>query len=195
MPELTSSLVLRLLACFFLGSIPFAMLSMMGSGINLRTVGSGNPGFNNVLRVSKPRALICLAGDLGKGIAAILFFYRSAEPVSVAWLLGFAVILGHCYSPFLRFNGGKGVAASAGVMLVLYPLLALPGIGSYVVLRIIGRKRKWREEGAFSSLSSWALFAVLVWLIRGPHEAVYAAAMFALVAWRHKDNLRRMVRA
>ena len=108
MPELTSSLVLRLLACFFLGSIPFAMLSMIGSGINLRTVGSGNPGFNNVLRVSKPRALICLAGDLGKGIAAILFFYRPAEPVSVAWLLGFAVILGHCYSPFLRFNGGKG---------------------------------------------------------------------------------------
>ncbi len=193
MPELTISLALRIVACFFLGSIPFAILSMLGSGIDIRTVGSGNPGFNNVLRVSKSRAVICLAGDLGKGILAILLFYRPADPVSVAWILGMAVMLGHCYSPFLKFNGGKGVATSTGVMLVLYPLLAVPCICAYVIFRIIGRKVfHWAEEGAISSLASWALFVVLIEITRGPHETVYAAAMFLIVVWRHRANLRKL---
>ncbi len=67
--------------------------------------------------------------------------------MTVAWILGFAVMLGHCYSPFLRFDGGKGIATSAGVMLVLYPIFAVACVVGYVLLRKIGKKRKWREEG------------------------------------------------
>ena len=58
MPEFTIDLGLRILGAFLLGSIPFAIISMWGSGVDIRTVGSGNPGFNNVLRVSKPRSII-----------------------------------------------------------------------------------------------------------------------------------------
>ena len=192
MPELTAVLLLRLAGSFLLGSIPFAVLSMLGSGVDIRTVGSGNPGFNNVLRVSKPRALFCLAGDLGKGICAILLLYRAAEPMSVAWLLGFAVVLGHCYSPFLRFNGGKGIATSAGVMLVLYLKLALVCVASYVLLRIVGKKLHWREDGALASLASWALFAVLVFFTEGRHMALFALVMFLILTWRHRDNLQRL---
>lgn len=195
MPELTVDLAWRIAVAFLMGSIPFAVVSMWGSGIDIRTVGSGNPGFNNVLRVSKPRAILCLIGDLGKGIAAILLLHRAGEPMTVAWLLAFAVMLGHCYSPFLRFDGGKGIATSAGVMLVLYPLLALVCVVGYVTLRIVGKKLKWPESGAIASLSNWALFAVLVFVFEGTQLGVYALVMLAIVTWRHRDNVERFAAA
>ena len=195
MPELMAGLAPRVVIAFLMGSIPFAVLSMMGSGIDIRQVGSGNPGFNNVLRVSKPRAIVCLIGDLGKGMAAILLFYREGEPMLVAWLLAFAVMLGHCYSPFLRFDGGKGIATSAGVMLVLYVPFALPCFGTYLLLRVIGKKMNWAESGALASLSSWALFAVLILVFRGAGEAALAAIMFGIVTWRHRDNIQRLANA
>jgi len=192
MPDASVALALKALAAFLLGSIPFAVLAMVGSGVDIRTVGSGNPGFNNVLRISKPRALICLAGDLGKGILAIVLLSSATDPIGVRWTMGFAVMLGHCYSPWLRFNGGKGVATSSGVMLVLYPLLALPCGVAYLLGRVGGKKMNWREGGAISSLGSWALFVVLLFFAEGERTALYAALMLAIVTWRHKDNLQRI---
>ena len=125
---------------------------MAGSGVDIRTLGSGNPGFNNVLRYSKPRSIICLTGDFGKGVLAVLLFPRPGEGIEVAWLFGFAVMLGHCYSPFLRFNGGKGIATSAGVMLVLFPELAILCVLVYILARIVGGKMKWPEAGMMASL-------------------------------------------
>ncbi len=97
-----SVLLYQLPICFFLGSIPFALIAMAGSGIDIRQVGSGNPGFNNVLRVSKPRAVITLAGDMGKGYLAVTLFLTlvpNPKPEqTLIWggLSGFAVVLGHC---------------------------------------------------------------------------------------------------
>ena len=126
--ESLGPVALRLLACFALGSIPFAVIAMAGSGIDIRKVGSGNPGFNNVLRVSKGRAVLALIGDMGKGYLALWLVLKawpiggSVAPwpssVGWAWICGFAAVLGHCFSPFLGFNGGKGIATSGGVMLV-----------------------------------------------------------------------------
>ena len=182
-----------LLGSFLLGSIPFAVISMMGSGVDIRSIGSGNPGFNNVLRYSKSRAVVCLLGDLGKGVAAILLFTHASDPVAWRWMHGLAVMLGHCYTPWLRFRGGKGVATSLGVMLVLYPWLALPCVGTYIAGRAVGKKLKWREEGARSSLASSGLFVVLVFLQDGSPAGLWALVFFAVVVWRHKENLRRMV--
>src|SRR5712692_6757431 len=113
-----------LLVCFLIGSIPFAVVAMLGSGIDIRRVGSGNPGFNNVLRVNKERAVLALIGDMGKGFLAVwlaLHVGHQSDRMNLGWLCGFAAVLGHCYSPFLKFHGGKGVATSSGVILVLYP--------------------------------------------------------------------------
>ena len=192
MPDPTTMLALKALAAFLMGSIPFAVLAMMGSGVDIRTVGSGNPGFNNVLRVSKPRAFFCLAGDLGKGILAILLLSTVSDPIGVRWTIAFAVMLGHCYSPWLRFNGGKGVATSSGVMLMLYPWLALPCGITYLAGRVVGKKMRWRESGAMASLGGWALFVVLLLATEGERTALYGAIMLAIVTWRHKDNLQRL---
>lgn len=188
MIEHLAPLLFRCLACFALGSIPFAVLAMLGSGTDIRRVGSGNPGFNNVLRVSKPRAVLTLLGDLGKGFAAVWLFHQSGDSVAIGWLYGFAVVLGHCYSPFLRFNGGKGIATSGGVMLVLYPLWAAMAIGVYVAARVTGSLLKWREAGMIASLSTWAIFSLLMVARIGPQDALYAGIMTLFLAWRHKKN-------
>ncbi len=199
-PSLWGAVALRMLACFALGSIPFAVVAMAGTGIDIRRVGSGNPGFNNVLRVSKPRAVAALVGDVGKGVLAIWLVTR-AWPVSpengvvLGWLFGFAAVLGHCYSPLLKFNGGKGIATSGGVMVMLYPWLAAVAIALFVVLRLTGSYLKWSERGMIASLSSWALFTVLMFLLRGPTDGGLAAAMTLFLAWRHRKNFQNLMSA
>lgn len=186
-------MILHIIICFLLGSIPFAVLAMAGSGIDIRKVGSGNPGFNNVLRVSKGRAAIALAGDLGKGIVALLLAHRAGDAIWQAWAFGFAAILGHCYSPWLKFKGGKGVATSAGVMLVLYWLFAVIALVYFVVARVVcSKKLKLKEAGALASLSSWVLFVLLMLFLVGRLDALCAAIVAAFLFWRHKENLRHI---
>src|SRR2546426_388703 len=179
--ENSAPLLVRFLICFVIGSIPFAVVSMMGSGVDIRKVGSGNPGFNNVLRVSSRRAVAALVGDMGKGVLAVwlvlyawpahlprawaqrawaqgawagvawaashpVFPAHPVFPVGIAlgWSYGLAAVLGHCFSPFLRFKGGKGIATSGGVMLVLYPVWAVIALAYFTAARVAGGKLKWR---------------------------------------------------
>jgi acyl phosphate:glycerol-3-phosphate acyltransferase len=192
--------LIRIAFCFLLGSVPFAVLSMMGTGIDIRKVGSGNPGFNNVLRVNKARAVLTLAGDMGKGLVAVWVALHVGpgapspfNPVTMGWIFGFAAILGHCYSPFLGFNGGKGIATSGGVMLVLYPMWAALALVYFAVTRIALGKLKWHEAGATASLSTWVLFTILVFIFSGRLDGLFAALMTIFLGWRHKNNLRKLL--
>jgi glycerol-3-phosphate acyltransferase PlsY len=192
MVELDSGLAWRLVLCFLLGSIPFAVLAMVGTGIDIRQTGSGNPGFNNVLRVSKRRALLTLLGDMGKGYLAVWFARQAGDTIMTGWLYGLAATLGHCYSPWLRFNGGKGVATSGGVMLALYPGWAAIALAFFAVVRVAGGKLKWREAGMIGSLATWVLFTVLLAAFVGSRDASVAAAMTLFLAWRHKRNFQNL---
>lgn len=178
---------------FLIGSIPFAVLAMAGSGVDIRRVGSGNPGFNNVLRVNKKRAILTLIGDLGKGFLAVWLFYGAGDPIQEGWLYGFSAVFGHCYTPWLGFNGGKGIATSAGIMLRLYPPWAAIGLAVFFVLRILGSRRKWPEAGAIASVSTWVFFSLILGLYESPLAARNAALMTVFLAWRHKSNLRRLM--
>jgi len=193
MPEIDPALLFRLVICFLAGSIPFAVLAMRGTGLDIRQIGSGNPGFNNVLRVSKWRAAMTLAGDLGKGLLAVGLCRQPGESALLGWLYGFAAVGGHCYSPWLRFNGGKGIATSAGVMLVLYPAWATAAVGLYTALRVTARHFKWKESGMIASLSSWALFTVLLLVFLGRNEGSLSALMTGFLAWRHKKNFQNLL--
>lgn len=191
--------VLRLAICFAIGSIPFAVISMAGSGIDIRKVGSGNPGFNNVLRVSKGRAVLALIGDMGKGYLAVWLVLKVwpvqspwPGPIGWGWLCGFAAVLGHCFSPWLRFNGGKGIATSGGVMLVLYPAWALIALAYFALSRVTLGKLKWREAGATASLTTWLLFTLLMLVFVGRADAGYSALLTLFLAARHHANLRKL---
>jgi glycerol-3-phosphate acyltransferase PlsY len=166
---------------------------MWGSGVDIRKVGSGNPGFNNVLRVNKPRALLTLLGDMLKGFLPLYFFWDPAiEPEWQGWLYAFAAVFGHCYTPFLKFNGGKGIATSAGVMLRLFPKWAIAGLAFFVLLRLTGSRLKWREAGAVASVLTWVFFTAVLWLYEGDTAMKHAALMTVFLAWRHKTNIRRL---
>src|SRR5206468_3547835 len=92
--------IIEVLACFAIGAIPFAQLAVWGTGIDITKVGSKNPGFNNVLRVStRPRAVFALIGDIAKGYLALLLF-ASGQPSALQWTMGIAAVMGHCWNPF-----------------------------------------------------------------------------------------------
>ena len=190
---LEPALLLKLLASFAIGSIPFAVVAMWGSGTNIRDVGSGNPGFNNVLRFSKKRALIALAGDLGKGFAAVWLFYEAGHPVNYGWLFGMGAVFGHCYSPWLRFQGGKGIATSAGAMLGIYPSATAAALGFFVIARLLGSRYQIKERGAWASLLTWVFFTAVLHAFQGMPHTQYAALMTLFLVWRHKANLGRML--
>jgi len=214
------NVVIRLLVCFLIGSIPFAVVSMTGSGVDIRKVGSGNPGFNNVLRVSSRRAVAALVGDMGKGALAVwlvLYVWPAHLPqgawaqgawagaawaaghpvfpaeIALAWSYGLAAVLGHCFSPFLKLNGGKGIATSGGVMLVLYPVWAVIALAYFTAARVAGGKLKWREAGTIASLTTWALFVLLMLFFVGRLDAACAAVMLSFLTWRHKKNLQNLL--
>src|SRR5579883_1212555 len=133
--------VWKSIVSFLMGAIPFAKLAMLGTGVDITKVGSRNPGFNNVRRVGYPgRAAFTLIGDILKGSVALLLLGRS-------WLFGVAAVAGHCWSPFLAFNGGKGVATTVGVLLVLEPKITIACLPLYPLLRFFGRKMGWNQEG------------------------------------------------
>lgn len=191
--QFDTQLLLQIVASFVIGSIPFSVIAMWGSGTDIRDIGSGNPGFNNVLRFSKRRALIALMGDVGKGFFPVWLFYSPDQFVNYGWLFGICAVFGHCYSPWLKFQGGKGIATSAGAMLGIYPLLAAGAMGFFVVVRILGSKLNLNERGAWASLLTWVFFTVLTHLQFGMPDTKYSALMTGFLVWRHKSNVLRML--
>ncbi len=186
-------LALKFLAAFFIGAIPFAKVAMLGTGIDITKVGSKNPGFRNVSRVaSRWRAAVCLIGDLGKGLLAVWLLGREETSALTSWGIGIAAVMGHCWSPFLNFNGGKGIATTFGVLLYLQPYITLLCLPLYPVLRFIGGKLKLRQEGAIASLSTAAVISALVLAFRGLELGALAAVMLVVVLIRHTPNLREI---
>jgi len=178
---------LKILAGFLIGAIPFAKLAMLGTGIDITKTGSKNPGFNNVLRVTKNwrRAGVALIGDISKG-------YGDTS-VSEMWFIGIAAVVGHCWSPFLKFNGGKGVATTVGVLLFLEPWITLVCLPLYLILRFFGRKVHWRQEGAIASLATMFVISAVVLGLIGTQPGLLAYLMFSIVLVRHTPNLREIV--
>jgi glycerol-3-phosphate acyltransferase PlsY len=186
-------LVLKILAAFLIGAIPFAKVAMLGTGLDITKVGSRNPGFRNVSRVASWwRAAICLIGDSGKGYFAVFLLAPDETSALAIWGIGIAAVMGHCWSPFLGFNGGKGVATTFGVLLRLQPVITLVCLPLYPLLRFIGGKLKLRQEGAIASLSTAAAISALVIAFRGLELGVFACIMLAIVLIRHTPNLREM---
>ena len=187
--ELDPTHIIRILACFAIGAIPFAKVAMWGTGVDITKVGSKNPGFNNVLRVStKPRAAVALVGDITKGLIAVLLL-SPGVPMWVAWAMGIAAVMGHCWSPFCRWNGGKGVATTVGVLLVLSWKITLACLPLYVIGRLFGRRMGWKQEGAISSLTTMFVLATAVLIL---DSTALAYVMFEIVFIRHIPNLKEI---
>ena len=179
-------LLIILLAAYCLGSISFAVVvSWLMRLPDPRSYGSKNPGATNVLRSgSKVAAVLTLVGDAGKGGLAVWLASYFTDALAA---VGLAAFLGHLYPVFHRFQGGKGVATAAGVLLVLDWRVGLGTILTWVV--IVAALR-------YSSLAALiaALFAPLATLyLLGWQDAVLVAVMSAVLIWRHRANIARLL--
>jgi glycerol-3-phosphate acyltransferase PlsY len=188
MPSCTE-IILTAAAGYCIGSVPFGLLiARFFRGVDPRLGGSGNVGATNVARLCGFRwGLLTLACDLLKGCLPVLFFSSSGN-FGPAYGVGAGVVLGHMFSCFLRFRGGKGVASTVGVFLALAPG-AMIIAGSACLLSI-------RKSG-FVSVGSLVLVCLLplpLLFFGPPGSAVFALFIAALVVWAHRDNIRRLRR-
>jgi len=181
---------LAIVAAYLLGSVSFAVLVSKLMGLpDPHTYGSKNPGATNVLRTgSKAAALLTLIGDSCKGAVAVLLaaFFVTTVPLELA-LVGLAAFLGHLYPVFHRFQGGKGVATAAGVLLALDWRV---GVGTLLTWGIIALFLRYSSLAALVA----ALFAPIgtIYLL-GWQAGVVVAVMSAFLVWRHKGNIERLL--
>jgi len=184
------TVVAVLIVAYLLGAIPFALLLTRGSGVDVRRVGSGNPGAANVWRsVGPARGLSVLVLDCAKGAAAVMIARAVGLDREAQALAGLAVMLGHVFPPWLRFHGGKGVAAAAGAFLVVSPIAL--GVALVVFAIAIGTTR-------YVSLGSilGAIALVVSTVVRHePAGVIGATAVVALIIiLRHRENIERLRR-
>lgn len=183
------TLALIWLFAYLLGSIPFGVLLAKFQRVDLRQHGSGNIGTTNVLRtLGKTAGILTLIGDCGKGYLAVWVAGKVLEAQWAVAVAALAVFLGHVFSVFLKFKGGKGIATGLGVFLYLMPWAGLAAIGIFAVALVITR---------YVSLSSLLAAVSIPWVglyIQAPGPSIYVAAAAAVVtAFRHRENLQRLI--
>ena len=192
---------LGLLLAFLLGAVPFSWLLVWWlRGVDLRTVGSGNPGATNAIRVVGVKwGGLAMALDVGKGLVAVLLIPRFAGVSMNGWLpavCGCAAILGNVFSPFLHFKGGKAVATAGGVFLGLAPYATLfTAVIFFTLLKVT-------KKTSIASLTCAAVLPLILtsewWYRTGDSPGtpvlvlVWSAAFLVLL--RHKENIQRLLR-
>ncbi len=173
---------------YLLGSIPFGLIlaRIAGHG-DIRHIGSGNIGATNVLRTGdKKLAALTLALDMAKGAAAVLVAARWGEPAAIAAAAG--AVLGHLYPAWLGFKGGKGVATALGVLLALAWPVGLACCATWLCVALALR------YSSLAALLALALAPAYAWLIADDRMlALFAVALAALVWFKHRANIERLI--
>ena len=181
-------LLAAFLVGYALGAIPFGLLITRAAGAgDIRTIGSGNIGATNVLRTGrKGLALATLLADLAKGaVPSALAFWLFGPDLAVMAAAG--AVLGHCFPVWLRFQGGKGVATAAGIVLGLTPLVVLPTLAVFVAV-VWGTRYV-----SLGSILAAATAPIAAWLL-GYYQAAELYFLVALlITIKHHANVRRLI--
>ena len=175
---------------YVFGSIPCGLwLVQAFHGIDIRNYGSGNIGATNVFRTVGPAtAVAVLVGDMLKGILALYIIAKFVANPSIVALTALGALLGHNYSLFLSFKGGKGVATGLGLFLYMLPWGAAAGFFIWVVIVLITR------YVSLGSVVAAVVAAVAGWYMDYPFPyAVFGTLACLFVIIRHKDNIKRLM--
>lgn len=180
------------LISYLLGSIPTGYLAGKLRGIDIRSVGSGNIGATNVFRaLGRTAGTVVLALDILKGFCACRFVPAMFEAVpseNLRIVAGIAAILGHNYTCWLRFRGGKGIATSAGVLLGWMPLVLLIVLAVWILVFAASR------YVSLASVSAAVALPAVAWFTDASGRmTVIAALVGALAVYKHRSNLRRLL--
>lgn len=187
-------ILIGMIMAYLFGSIPFSFLVAQARGVDLRMVGSGNIGSANVWRSCGFKAfLVAIVLDFMKGaIPTYIAMYNLALPPVAVILIGASAILGHTFSVFMQFKGGKAVATSGGVLLVVFPAAMIVGAITWaLILRLV-------RISSVASLTAAGVVVVmaLISFAAGMIDPVYmgficAAAVLVLIL--HRSNIQRLL--
>ncbi|MBN1817925.1 MAG: glycerol-3-phosphate 1-O-acyltransferase PlsY [Sedimentisphaerales bacterium] len=195
-------------ATYLLGSVPFGLLMARAKGIDLRNVGSGNIGATNVSRaLGRKWAYVCFVLDCCKGLGPMLLggLLIQHEAISIVslflWLaVGCAAILGHIFSVYLKFTGGKGAATGMGVMLGLYPFYTIPGLITFMIWVVLVLLFRYISLATIIGSAAFPISLAIVialldsWTFASLWPLVLVAAIIAiLVIIRHAENIKRLL--
>jgi glycerol-3-phosphate acyltransferase PlsY len=179
---------------YLVGSLSFAVIVSRAMGLaDPRSYGSGNPGATNVLRSgSKGAAIATLALDALKGylpvLAAVLLADRFGWGNGTVAAVGLAAFLGHLWPVFFRFQGGKGVATAAGVLLAMNPWLGLATLASFAIILFFFR---YVSLASIVAAAFAPFYQLLIW--GGGPITVATVVMSLLMIWRHSANIQRLL--
>jgi len=188
---------------YLLGSIPFGYLAGRIAGIDIRNCGSGNVGATNVIRtLGKSYGYPVFALDFLKGFGAVKMSILIATRVQSEWnspemfgiVAAISSVLGHSFPVWLRFKGGKGVATSAGALLALAPVAALIGVAIWILTFWLTRYVSVASIAAAAALP--LIILITTWLSRTTGKLLFysSVCLAAVVIWRHRSNLSRLMR-
>jgi glycerol-3-phosphate acyltransferase PlsY len=182
------------LAGFLLGSIPFGQIFARLQGIDLQKVGSGNIGATNAARaLGKPIGVLVLLLDAGKAAGPMLAVrWSCGGSQATRWVMvaiGLGAVMGHMFTPWLRFKGGKGVATGFGAFLVLSPPAAGIAAAVWVMLYAVTR------TSSVGSLVAVSAMPLLLWLFHATTpDITLACALVPLIVVKHSGNIKRLLR-
>lgn len=193
--------ILLYLSAYLLSGIPFGyLLAKQFAGVDIKHAGSGNIGATNVLRVVKEKDP-ALAKKLGaatlfldaiKGMVVLFVAMMLDAPESTLWTIAVLAVVGHCFSAFLAFEGGKGVATGFGVLLVMMPIPSLIAIGVWL------GASKGLKISSLSSLIGLVALLVASYIIYpevpgiGSHSPIWIIAM--IIFYKHIPNIVRLIK-
>lgn len=182
-------LLIPILVGYLIGSIPFSYLVVKLFGHqDIRKVGSGNVGTTNVARsLGIPYAVLAYVLDMSKGLLAF-FIIRHFYDYGLGVLASAFAVIGHCYSVWLSFKGGKGIAVSSGFLLASSPVVALILIGIQLIMVLLFRRM------SLASIISALCFPVVTYLINGVTPLLYVSFFMApFVIFQHRENIKRLI--
>jgi glycerol-3-phosphate acyltransferase PlsY len=185
---------LLVLSAFLAGAIPFGLLICRLRGVDIRQIGSGNIGATNVARaLGKRFAILVLLLDVGKGfgptLAARLLLPPGPLAESALAAVMLAAVLGHVFTPFLRFRGGKGVATGLGVFLAISPIAGGAGLVLYLGLYLIFR------ISSLGSLAGTVAAVIALFLTGVPRvQGLVGIGIALVIVAKHHENIRRLLR-
>lgn len=182
--------VALLLAAYLLGSVPYGYIVGRIRGLDVRQHGSGNIGASNVMRLlGVPAGILVLLLDASKGYLGVAMMRMAGFDMPELLLLaGLCAVVGHTWSVFLRFRGGRGVASSLGVVIALAPTVAGIAFLSWVIVLVLTRYI------SLASVIAGAVLPIAMILLKQPGVYILGGfVIFILDVYRHVPNFRRLM--
>lgn len=179
-------------AAYLIGAIPFGMLvTRLFSGVDVRTVGSGNIGATNVLRAAgKKAAILTLIADMLKGLLPVLIIRIVLQNEMATAASGAAAVLGHTFPVYLNFKGGKGVATGFGVVLAVAPWAGLACLVIWLSAAAIWR---YSSLAALVAFAGYPIISFSVAAFQSKPYAMLSLFLFGMIYYRHRENIRRLI--